>query len=510
MGVLTQIQPLTGALALEASGIPDNLRKKPAMLPAVLVILIILGLILQLWRTRSRLSHIPGPFWASISNIPRVWWVWGRNAHRIHIGLHEKYGKLVRLGPNMVSVGDPNEIAQIYGFTGKFKKSDFYSVILPMSKGRILPGMFATQDEKIHSILKKPIASVYSMSNLVSFEPYVNSTMQVFCEQLDARFADRGQICDFSTWLQYFAFDVVGEITFSKRLGFLETGEDVENIMSDIWKFFQYVALACRLERHGSVCTGEAAGERAAREIREPAATNSKDFLSRFLAAREKDPSIPDWAVLAWTQSNITAGSDTTAIFLRTLFYNLLRHPDTLEKLMTELDDARREGKLSEVAAWHQARTLPYLDACIKEAGRIHPPFGMPLERVVPPEGATICGEFIKGGTIVGMNGWVVHRSAEFFGPDADVWNPDRWLCEDIEKRKAMDRGLLTFGAGHRSCIGKNISQLEIYKLVPTLLQRYEITLADPGTPWNLQNRWFVPQFDFNVKLTRRGEKELI
>lgn len=127
-------------------------------------------------------------------------------------------------------------------------QSDFYHVILPMSKGKVLPGVFATQDENMHRMLKKPIASTYSMTNLVSFESFVDSTIHCFFEQLDKRFVETGETCDWGTWLQYFAFDVVGEITFSKRLGFLEAGEDVDGIMGDIWHWFEYVAVVreCR------------------------------------------------------------------------------------------------------------------------------------------------------------------------------------------------------------------------------------------------------------------------
>lgn len=148
-------------------------------------------------------------------------------------------------------------------------------------------------------------------------------------------------------------------------------------------------------------------------------------------------------ALLVWTSSNITAGSDTTAILLRTIFYNLLRHPETLEKLLDELVEAATRGELDELASWKQTRDLPYLDSCIKEAGRLHPPFGLPLERVVPPEGAAICGQWIPGGTIVGMSGWVVHRNQEVFGEDCDDWRPERWLC-DPEPRKMMESSLLT------------------------------------------------------------------
>lgn len=47
-------------------------------------------------------------------------------------------------------------------------------------------------------------------------------------------------------------FDVVGEITFSKRLGFLEEGRDVEGIMSSIWQWFEYVAIVSLAPNYSS------------------------------------------------------------------------------------------------------------------------------------------------------------------------------------------------------------------------------------------------------------------
>ncbi len=79
---------------------------------------------------------------------------------------------------------------------------------------------------------------MYGMSKVVSFEPQVNSTMEYFFERLDHLFADKNKVCDFAFWLQAFAFDVIGEITFSKRIGFLEKGKDIQGIMGSIWKYF--------------------------------------------------------------------------------------------------------------------------------------------------------------------------------------------------------------------------------------------------------------------------------
>ena len=117
-------------------------------------------------------------------------------------------------------------------------------------RGKPIPGIFAAQDEAVHRALKKPVSGSYSMSTLVNFEPYVDTTMRVFCDQLKARFVrDSGDMsppCDFGQWLQMFAFDVIGEMTFSRRLGFLETGEDVNHVMASIWDMFKQTSLVSK------------------------------------------------------------------------------------------------------------------------------------------------------------------------------------------------------------------------------------------------------------------------
>ena len=105
----------------------------------------------------------------------------------------------------------------------------------------------------------------------------------------------------------------------------------------------------------------------------------------------------------------------------------------------------------------------------------MHPAAGLPLERVVPASGVEISGHFIRGGTIVGCSPWVIHRRTDIFGPDADVYNPDRWLTASPDQLKVMDGMMLQFGAGSRTCIGKNISLMEIYKIIPSFLRRFEV-----------------------------------
>jgi len=171
------------------------------------------------------------------------------------------------------------------------------------------------------------------------------------------------------------------------------------------------------------------------------------------------------------------------------VFYYLLKNPRCMEELYREIDGKAKEGYFADyeggLVTWAESQRLPYLDACIKEAFRLHPAPGLHLERVVPPQGAEIAGHFIKGGTIVGCSAWVIHRNKEIFGEDVEDYRPERWLADeskdkDAEEKRIKEMGgvMLQFGMGARTCIGKNISLLEIYKVVPTVLRRFEVSVS--------------------------------
>lgn len=80
------------------------------------------------------------------------------------------------------------------------------------------------------------------MSSLVQYEPFVDNTTKLFLDQTEKLYAGNPAGCDFTRWLQFYAFDVIGEITYSKRHGFIEKDEDVEGIVDYLGKLFLYVA----------------------------------------------------------------------------------------------------------------------------------------------------------------------------------------------------------------------------------------------------------------------------
>ena len=235
------------------------------------------------------------------------------------------------------------------------------------------------------------------------------------------------------------------------------------------------------------------------------------DFLQSSLNLREKKPdSFSDREVMGVMLANLIAGSDTTAISLRAVLYYVLRTTGVLPCLLREIDSSN----LSMPVTWKESQQLPYLDACIKEALRLHPAVGLSLERIVPHDGLTLTdGTSIRPGTVVGMNAWVVHRNKALFGPDADIYKPDRWLKQPHESDEtfrdrfnAMRRCDLTFGYGERVCLGRNISMIEIYKVIPSLLLMFDVQLAEPQKVWTTWNRWFVFQKNLYCTLQKRRE----
>ncbi len=96
------------------------------------------------------------------------------------------------------------------------------------------------------------------------------------------------------------------------------------------------------------------------------------------------------------------AGSDTTATAVRAIMLFLITTPRVLWRLRAEIDEAVNSGNISNPIRDQEARALPYLQACIKEGLRLFPPVTGLLTKLVPPEGDTIDGVFLPGGTDIG------------------------------------------------------------------------------------------------------------
>lgn len=228
-------------------------------------------------------------------------------------------------------------------------------------------------------------------------------------------------------------------------------------------------------------------------------------FLVRLALNQSVNPkSVTDREIVTHAFGNISAGSDTTAIAIRSVLYYLLKTPKSYTRLC---DEVRATLKLP--VSFVEANKLVYLRAVIQEAMRLHPSVGQLLGRSVPAGGATICGYYIKAGAEIGMSPWVLHRDSAVF-PDPDSFRPERWILGEskttADDLRRMTRSFFSFGHGTHTCSGKHISIMEITKLIPTLLLKYELELVEQGKGYRSKNWWFTPQEGLYVKLYLRDD----
>ncbi|KAH8802544.1 cytochrome P450 oxidoreductase [Xylogone sp. PMI_703] len=464
----------------------------------ILVGAIIIRLIFN--RYKRGLSDIPGPLLASLTDL----WFFGNEKYK----LHDKYkSPLLRLGPNTVSIADSEAVRIIYGWKPVFKKVRY--------NGSVLENISSTRNEMLHRDLRRPVAHGYSLSTIIEFKPLVDSTSIVFMKQMEEQFAVTRAECQLSKWLQMYAFDIIGELTFSQRFGFLGSGKDLYNMMYHTGRAMDYIGMIGQNKGFGHILrkfrpTGPLM-KFTVKQIREHIAAKDDsrpDLLTRFIKAREKYPElITDRRLATYTNTNISAGSDTTAIALREVVHRILTHPGCYDKFMMEVKRALRarssDDNYTKPITWTESQGMPYFQAVIKECLRLHSALGQIIPRDVPKGGVEICGKFLPEGTVVGCNAWTVHRDRKLYGDDADVFRPERWLDSDLEQLRNMENLSFAFGGGPPICLGKNIAMLEISKFIPEFFRRFDITLVDP-TRYKLIPGWLVLQDGLDVILNRR------
>lgn len=387
------------------------------------------------------------------------------NQMEYHLSLHTKYGRLVRVGPNHVSVSDGSAIQQLYSISTKFYKSDFYTMFDIKTPAGTASTIFSVKDETIHKAKKRPVANAFSMSTMRELEPMNDACSEILLRKLRERV---GQEIDLGKWLHWYAFDVISSITFSNRLGFMEQEKDVGNIIEAIEGRLVYNSIVGQAPWLHRYIFGNSLVSYLANAIPAVAVLNSSkyivsfaaqqlqryqgkdsgsnqlpDMLDRFKRFKDGEQVMSDSELLSHAVSNIFAGSDTTAASLRAIFYYLCRTPSAHKKVLLELDEAIRGGKLSNPITFAEAQELKYFQAVVKEALRMHPAVGLLLERVVPRGGTEVGGMWLAGGTVVGINPWVAARDKEVYGEDSEIFKPERWLDADEKALKAMERNFL-------------------------------------------------------------------
>ena len=97
--------------------------------------------------------------------------------------------------------------------SGSFPKSSYYDAFAEPGTERAL---FNSRNAQHHAHLRRTQASLYSMTTIKSYEPFVD-TQTAILEQKFKEFAKTNQVVSLPDFLQKYAFDVIGEMTVSMQ-----------------------------------------------------------------------------------------------------------------------------------------------------------------------------------------------------------------------------------------------------------------------------------------------------
>lgn len=170
------------------------------------------------------------------------------------------------------------------------------------------------------------------------------------------------------------------------------------------------------------------------------------------------------------------AGTLTTAWTLEVIMYWLIRQPSTLQKLKEELRTVMPENNT--IVPLPKLEQLPYLNAVMKEGLRLSYGVTCRLARSCPDKEMSYTdpatGKIwsIPAGTPLGMTSVQIHHNETLF-PNSKLFSPERWLTPSAH---SLEKYLVSFTAGARQCLGKDLAASELYISLSCIWRRWGST----------------------------------
>ncbi|KAI1504579.1 cytochrome P450 [Biscogniauxia marginata] len=470
-----------------------------------------------------RLRQFPGPTSASFSYL---WGYFAMKTGEMHLRLaeeQEKYGKIMRIGPNELLVYDPDTLWQINSVRSNYGRGRWYASIQFDPYGH---SVLSEPDTTRHDKRKAQILGAYSGKGAVNLEEKVNSQIAIMVDVLRKNYLKKGvsQILDFGKLIRYFQVDVVTLSGSGEPWGDLATETDQFDFISiaDSFVPFLHSFMMIPLLR-------DLFASKFFLTLAGPKPTD-KNGMGRFLGivknavakrfdngpkvGYEDGDMLDEWIKNGMSRREcelelaiqVPAGSETSTTAIRGIMLYILTAPNVYARLRGEITIAIREGRISSPITNDEAKKLPYLQAVINEGLRMVPPAITGFPKKVPPGGDTICGRFVPEGTDIFVNLWSMVRNKEVFGVDADVFRPERFLeCGEAKRSQFMRCIDLAFGHGRWQCPGKTLAWIELNKIFVELFREFDFQIVNPISPWRCRGYSSFLIDDFWLRVTEKS-----
>ncbi len=244
------------------------------------------------------------------------------------------------------------------------------------------------------------------------------------------------------------------------------------------------------------------------RHVRGKVAREDRDLLDVLISlkvdgAADGPPVFTADQITGMFISMMFAGHHTSSGTAAWTLIELLRHPDAMATIVAELDDLYADG--SEVS-FQALRSIPNLEATLKETLRLHPPLILLLR--VAQEEFEIGGHLLPAGTMVGASPRVSNRIAADF-PNPDAFDPGRYLDPnqaDLQNRWTW----IPFGAGKHRCVGNAFAMMQLKAIFSVLLRDYTFEMTQPSESYRDDTSKMVIQLASPAKVRYRRRSPVV
>lgn len=449
------------------------------------------------------LAKYPGPFLAKITDCYLAYYAYKGSRHLAYHRAHEKYGPIVRMGPNSLSINSATALKTIYGYGANVIKADFYEAF-PANKKTV--NVHSSIDKAQHARKRRVISHAFSDKAIKSLEKYILANVRTGCRLLaeksnmaekngDGEWADMWNVGKWCNWL---VFDIMGDLVFGKAFGMLESPQN--RFAVDLVGNAAHRHLICgtHLAIHrwhlDKILFRKIAAQRgqymqyskqqAMERTKMGLDVDRRDFFYYLLNAKDPETGAGFSMDELWGESNllIIAGSDTTSTAMAATFFYLAHNPTVLQKLTKEIRETFSD--VEEIVTGPQLNSCTYLRACIDESMRMTPPVAGVVPRKVLPGGIDVDGHHIPAGLDVGVPHYAIHHNPEYYPRPFD-YVPERWLNDPAanpmhDKLPHVHAAFCPFSIGPRGCIGKGLAYVELTVTIARVLYLYDMR-AVPG-----------------------------
>ncbi|KAK1232618.1 hypothetical protein PQX77_004238 [Marasmius sp. AFHP31] len=318
------------------------------------------------------LANVPGPLAAKVSKLWGLWVCWTGRYHVVMKRLHDKYGPVIRTGPNEISTIEISAVAGVLGVSG-LPKGQWYSVRQDLRAPKSILSLSGGEHAKRRKLWNRGLSWQALRDHESTLWQRVRELLRGIADTAKGK---EGNTIDLDLWLKYFTFDFMGDMAFGQGSHMVRDGGDTTGLLKELVRFSKIRALLSHVpwafewahilpftshqilgvRDYGINCV-------RSRVQRGPAIRDLWYYLNDEAGLEKQKPLTPD--VLADGMVAVIAGSDTSSAVMSILVWCLLAHPDCYRRVEEEIDEAFCDSLGEEIQYPELQAKLVYLEACM-------------------------------------------------------------------------------------------------------------------------------------------------